>query len=204
MWSENYVRRGVFLFWTCCINQRYPQSPRCEVPGVQTLSLQLNIDGIPLFKSTRTALWPNLCRIKNVSSMAFTVAVFAGDAKPTLKPYLADFLVEFKELMQGGLTFQQRVFKVELNFFLCYAPARAFLKSVKGHSWYHRCERCHQKRCRCLLLHSTVSTSVPLCPKTPINSTSVLSFSLLRMVIIVFCWMVRKWPWYEIVGSIHW
>ena len=66
--------------------------------------------------------------------MAFTVAVFAGDAKPTLKPYLADFLVELKELMQEGHTFQQHVFKVELNFFLCDAPARAFLKSVKGHS----------------------------------------------------------------------
>ena len=118
MWSENYVRRGVFLFWTCCINQRYPQSPRCEVPGVQTLTLQFNIDGIPLFKSTRTALWPNLCRIKNVSSMAFTVAVFAGDAKPTLKPYLADFLVELKEIMREGHTFQQHVFKVELNFFV--------------------------------------------------------------------------------------
>lgn len=84
-----------------------------EAPGVQTLSLQFNIDGIPLFESARTALWPILCRIKNVSSMVFTVAVFAGDAKPTLKPYLADFLVELKGLMQEGHTFQQHVFKVE-------------------------------------------------------------------------------------------
>ena len=116
-----------------------------KVPAVQTLRLQFNIDGIPLFKSARTALWPILCRIKNVSSTVFTVAIFAGDSKPTLQPYLADFLSELMDVLKEGLAFQQHIFKVEVDCFLCDAPARAFLKSVKGHSGYHGCERCHQK-----------------------------------------------------------
>ena len=48
-----------------------------QVPDVQTLGLQFNIDGIPLFNSARTALWPILCRIKNVSAV-FTVINFCA------------------------------------------------------------------------------------------------------------------------------
>lgn len=46
--------------------------------------LQVNIDGVPLFKSSTKQFWPILCKIFFDPDIyePFTVAIFFGDAKP--------------------------------------------------------------------------------------------------------------------------
>lgn len=57
--------------------------------------LDINIDGIPLFKSSRVQLWPILCKIVNIKekTQPFAVGIYLGTTKPScIKDYLKDFI----------------------------------------------------------------------------------------------------------------
>jgi len=48
------------------------------------ISLQVNIDGLPLFKSTNYQLWPILGMVMNLSvKQPFTIGVYGGNHKPS-------------------------------------------------------------------------------------------------------------------------
>ena len=48
------------------------------------LELQFIIDGLPLFKSSSTTLWPVLCLVEsNETTDPFVVGMFCGRSKPT-------------------------------------------------------------------------------------------------------------------------
>lgn len=53
----------------------------CIKPG-ETLKICFNIDGIPLFKSNKSQLWPILGLIKNFRSIPFVISIFCGTSKP--------------------------------------------------------------------------------------------------------------------------
>ncbi len=105
------------------------------------LKLDVNIDGVPLFKSSNIQLWPILCKVG--SGEPFMVALFCGSSKPTpVDNYLEDFSNELQELLRNGLAHREVVYQVVISAFICDAPARAFLKCIKGHTAYFACERC--------------------------------------------------------------
>ena len=64
-------------------------------------------------------------------------------AKRNLKDCVSDML----DLQQGPVHIAGvcRPVDVKLACFVCDAPARAFVKQVKGHSGYYGCEKCTQK-----------------------------------------------------------
>lgn len=106
------------------------------------ISLQFNIDGLPLFKSSNVQLWPIMCSI-NRGHVPFIVGMFCGTGKPSpVKEYLADFLKELHKLTVNGIKFEDKTYNVSVDGFVCDAPARAFLKCVKTHTGYSACERC--------------------------------------------------------------
>lgn len=45
-------------------------------------------------------------------------------------------------LQHDGLSFKGETLNVKVNAFICNAPARAFLKCIKGHNAYNSCEQC--------------------------------------------------------------
>lgn len=107
------------------------------------LYLQLNVDGLPLFKSCGLQLWPIVCKLIDVDADPFIVALFSGFTKPNdLADYLAEFIEESKALLANGICFGESHFRIVIHSFVCDAPARAFLKCVKGHNSYSGCERC--------------------------------------------------------------
>ena len=90
------------------------------------LELQINVYGIPLFKSSSVTLWPILCFVRNVQfSTPFVVSMFCGKEKPTSA---AEFLADFV--------------KVTIHCFICDSPAHAFVKGIKYPSGYCSCEKC--------------------------------------------------------------
>lgn len=115
------------------------------LPHVHSLHLQVNVDGLPLFKSSSLSLWPILGMLKNVSRHVFPIALFCGKQKPPLDAYLKDFVSDCQNLCENGLTLGDQTFSMVLDSLVCDAPARAFLKCIKGHSGYYACERCEQK-----------------------------------------------------------
>ena len=116
------------------------------------IKLQINIDGIPIFKSSNTQLWPILGKIVNADCIPnanpFVIGIFCGQSKPAdIQAYLQDFVEEVKFFETNLLEIPnlKKHIKITILCFVCDAPARAFLKQTKGHNAYYRCERCAQK-----------------------------------------------------------
>lgn len=94
--------------------------------NVHEILLSINIDGLPLFKSSGIQLWPILCSMKKFEP--FVVAVYCSDSKPTsVDEYLYDFLSEFTDLQHNGINVNEEigVLRVKIRAFVCDAPARA-------------------------------------------------------------------------------
>ena len=111
-----------------------------------TLSLQFNIDGIPIFRSTSFQLWPILMIVKECNfTSPITVGLYGGNCKPVdLCAYLSDFVTEMQLLLSDGIALGSIKRTVTIHSFVCDAPARSFLKSIKPFNAYSGCERCMQ------------------------------------------------------------
>ena len=111
------------------------------------VDVQINIDGLPLYRSSKTQFWPILGRILQPSLPPFIIGLFSGQQKPdNLDEYLHDFVAEMRDIEQHGALMagsENRVC-VQIYCSICDAPARAFVKRIKGHNAYHGCERCDQ------------------------------------------------------------
>jgi hypothetical protein len=112
-----------------------------HVKDLVKIELLVNVDGVPIFKSSGTQFWPVLCCFNNFNP--FLVALYYGDSKPnSVNDFLQDFLSEYSEIRLNGIVFGQKLLQVRVKAFICDAPARAFLKCCKGHTGYNSCERC--------------------------------------------------------------
>lgn len=112
---------------------------------VDILELRLNIDGLPLFKSSKTCLWPILCSTNLKPTDVFPVAITCGNSKPCDLEFLCDTVKEILKLEKESLWYQGRHIAVQISGIICDAPAKAFVKSIKNFSGYYGCDRCIQK-----------------------------------------------------------
>ncbi|XP_065658763.1 uncharacterized protein LOC136083290 [Hydra vulgaris] len=112
-----------------------------HVNDLNPIFLVINIDGLALFKSSNTQLWPILCSFSGLSP--FFVPVYCGTHKPyPVSDFINDILEEYSGLSEDGLNFNGHLFQIKLKYLCCDAPARAMLKSIKPHNGYDSCERC--------------------------------------------------------------
>lgn len=108
------------------------------------VSLLVNVDGLPIFKSSDLEVWPILGSVNG--GVPFIISLWAGSGKPeSASEFLKEFLEEYETLCQSGIEIGDTVVEFELKCFSCDAPARQFLKSIKGHTGYYSCERCTVK-----------------------------------------------------------
>ncbi|XP_065675966.1 uncharacterized protein LOC136092161 [Hydra vulgaris] len=117
-----------------------------DIPGI--LTLHINIDGVPLSRSSNLCLWPILGMLKEIPRLgAFTLGIYSGKSKPnSVDDYLRAFVDDMLTVVKTGIHFQGKYINIALpDAFICDAPARAFLKCTKGHTGYYGCERCSQK-----------------------------------------------------------
>jgi len=110
----------------------------------EEIYVQINVDGLPVFKSSNRQFWPILCLIRQpYLTDPFVVGLFSGTTKPPVG-FLDDFVYELKMLMTNGMPLDMNHVSIKLHSFVCDAPARAFLKCIKLHSGYSSCEKCDQ------------------------------------------------------------
>jgi hypothetical protein len=138
-----YSHIGVIKY----LNEHFLAEPSDPCFTEDTLRIQINIDGLPVSKSTSSQLWPILGILKGSKlEKPFTIGVYAGSQKPSnLDEFLADFVEELKGLQTDGVVLGNHTYYVAVHSFVCDAPARAMLKQIKLHSGYNACERCSQK-----------------------------------------------------------
>lgn len=108
------------------------------------LNLQVNIDGVPLHKSSAAQFWPIICSVNGGTPMM--TALYFGHSKPkSMEDFTEQFVTEVESLQSEGFSIDGKTWPVFLHSFVCDAPARAMMKNIKAHNSLHGCERCIAK-----------------------------------------------------------
>ncbi|XP_062549439.1 uncharacterized protein LOC134214008 [Armigeres subalbatus] len=109
-----------------------------------SISINVNIDGIPVYKSSKAQLWPILFNIfekPDIKPMA--IALFLGNSKPeSLEEFLRPFVDEFTDILNNGFFINGNKITIRLRCFICDTPARAFIKGVYGFNSKNGCIKC--------------------------------------------------------------
>lgn len=106
----------------------------CWKDAPETISLNINMDGLPIFKSTKKEFWPILCNVfENPCFRPFVIGIYYGIGKPqNLNTYLEDFINDMETLLREGIYLPNsgRRFTIKIRCFICDSPARAFIKGT--------------------------------------------------------------------------
>lgn len=104
-----------------------------------TISLTFNMDGLPIFKSSKDEFWPVLFNINEMPAIRpMVVGVYHGKAKASsLDGYLTPFVDELKLIVENGIIVNSNQITVKIRCFVCDSPARAFVKGLsrKKHNY---------------------------------------------------------------------
>ena len=126
--NGHYWHQGLEL----CL-KNYLQS----VPNIpSTISLNINVDGLPIYKSSKQEFWPiisNIHELPNVKPMV--IGIYSGYGKPgDVNNFLRRFVEEIKQVLENGITIKKPTHeckvKVCIRCFICDSPARAFIKGI--------------------------------------------------------------------------
>jgi len=111
------------------------------------IRLEVNIDGLPLCRSSSAQFWPILGLVTNLTvKEPFVIGLFYGSSKPShAAEYLAQFVHEYAVIEHDGVCHRGKRYEVLLSAVVCDMPARTFVKNVKGHTGYHGCDKCVQE-----------------------------------------------------------
>lgn len=110
------------------------------------LQIDINIDGVPITKSTKKSFWPILARCSELSKDPFPIGIYYGSQKPkSCDTFLTTFAEEIKKINIEGIRFSEKLYFVKINCFICDAPAQAFVKGTVGHNGYSGCGKCTQE-----------------------------------------------------------
>ena len=117
-----------------------------QVNNLEELKLAFNIDGVPIFKSTKKSMWPILCTVKDLEPLSvFPVTLTYGSSKPKDLEFLEDMVRDLNNLMENGLQYEEKLYPVSVSCVVCDAPAKAMVKSIKLYSGYYGCDKCAQE-----------------------------------------------------------
>lgn len=95
-----------------------------------TININVNIDGLPTYKSSKVEFWPILCNIQDMSAVpVMVVGIYCGIGKPEANTFLQPFVIEMNDILQNGVEVNGYLITVKLRSIICDSPARAFVKS---------------------------------------------------------------------------
>lgn len=94
------------------------------------ISININIDGLPLFNSATKCFWPILVNVHERSDiLPMAAGVFYGEKKPeNAAIYFKPFVDELKCLLDNGLVINGKRLSIKVRCFTCDTPVRAFVK----------------------------------------------------------------------------
>lgn len=115
--------------------------------GINEIVLDIGIDGLPLYKSSETGLWPILGRIVNMPMVkVFLIGSYVGEKKPlNIDLYLHDLIYELQLLKEDGFSYADFKINIKIRAFVCDTPARSYICGIRGHNSLNGCSKCDQK-----------------------------------------------------------
>ncbi len=135
------VKFGVTEQLIMCLN-RYPYDYARDIIEIE---ISLNVDGLPLFKSTGKCFWPVLCTVHLKPASTFPLAIALTEAKPKSLDFIKVISDELSMILMNGFSWGETTVNVRLKCITCDAPAKAMLKCIKQFSGYYGCDKCTQK-----------------------------------------------------------
>ncbi|XP_053687147.1 uncharacterized protein LOC128736685 [Sabethes cyaneus] len=110
-----------------------------------TASININIDGLPLFNNGTAQVWPILFNIHEKPDLPPMIAgIFHGHSKPKkVEQFLDAFVEEILPIIKNGLVINNQILSVTIRAVICDAPARAFVKGVVNFNSINGCLKCH-------------------------------------------------------------
>ncbi|KYN04656.1 hypothetical protein ALC62_04487 [Cyphomyrmex costatus] len=108
------------------------------------IHVNINIDGLPLAKSSNSQLWPILGEIQNHTFKdPFLIGAYHGYKKPrNANEFLQKFYDEYVILHNEGFLFKNKRYYVTIRAIICDTPAKSFITGIKGHNAYFGCGKC--------------------------------------------------------------
>lgn len=113
----------------------------------RNIEINVNIDGLPLTKSSKSQFYPILGQIYPTIDKPFIIGVYHGFSKPQCPNiFLKDFIEEYKTLHEEGFQFNNNLkLIVTIRAVICDTPARSFITCTKGFNGYFGCSKCMQE-----------------------------------------------------------
>lgn len=109
---------------------------------IESIDLLINIDDLPVGKSSNASLWPILCS-NMMDKAVYLVGAYFGYEKPRDRNVFLQSLVnDLTRLENKGFCKNNKIIKVRLFGLICDAPAKAFVLSIKGHTGFYSCTKC--------------------------------------------------------------
>lgn len=96
--------------------------------------MDINIDGLPLTKRSKSQLWTTLGKISGLLfSDVFLIGAYHDYEKPnSVDDFLNCFIEEYQELQDTGFSYNETNYIVKINFIICDAPAQCMITCTKG------------------------------------------------------------------------
>lgn len=108
----------------------------------ESIDLLINIDGLPLAKSSNASLWLILCS-SITDNTVYLIGAYFGFEKPrNFNIFLRSLVNDLTRLINQGFHTAGKVIKINLFGLICDAPAKAFVLCVKSHTGFYSCTKC--------------------------------------------------------------
>ncbi|EFN76345.1 hypothetical protein EAI_06447, partial [Harpegnathos saltator] len=142
--NVKYVDPGIYYHFGiehCVINLLLQNSNSITSNCIELL---INIDGLPIAKSSSSQLYPILCSIFSISHVEI-IGVYHGNAKPRdANVFLTDLVNDINNAVCNNIYYNTKKYFIKVKAFICDAPAKSFITSIKGHSGYYSCTKCNE------------------------------------------------------------
>uniref|UniRef100_A0A182VVM0 Transposase domain-containing protein n=1 Tax=Anopheles minimus TaxID=112268 RepID=A0A182VVM0_9DIPT len=122
-----------------CLKQAYP-----AIHQFNSISIKINIDGLPVYNSSRDEFWPILFNIEEAADLQpMIIGIYSGKGKPSdINLFLNPFVDEMEDVLKHGVMINGHIISVSIRCFICDSPARAFIKGVANFNNQHGCQKC--------------------------------------------------------------
>lgn len=112
----------------------------------KNIEININIDGLPLAKSSKSQFYPILGEIFPKIAEPFVIGAYHGYNKPACPNlFLKEFIKEYIFLHENGFEFNEMYFQITIRCVVCDSPARSFVKCIKACNGYFGCSKCMQE-----------------------------------------------------------
>lgn len=114
-------------------------------PSSENIQIGINIDGLPLAKSSNSQVYPILGMLIP-SKDIFMIGIYHGYEKPRdFNKFLLDFVNEATYLTINGIKIFGKLYTFKVVMYLFDAVAKSSVLQIKSHAGYSSCTKCTQE-----------------------------------------------------------